>query len=716
MNLTGDQMAGSKQLKALEILLQQNAQLEQEIERLNKELDELTAGVQKKGYLHKWREREIYYASRWGLRYIALQGSKISYYGSEHESHPRRVIDLSNCFVRDEGKKRTGSQVYHIFSIYLRSAIDDEDHDQDSGGNLLLRLSTESSAEAVLWIDMLERACSLSNDSADDTPLVDHNEVIPLESELLMPHEEPSDFQFEITRIESNSRLYNSNNGDDGLDVDTSAVRDQASSLLVDMPLEVPSAMLQRVKSSTEVLQRSRSRTLLPKQSKVTTSRVPSSHTKGSCQLNPSAALTATIALKGSESEVGSSSKDGTAKTKSKAKSFPAYKPMHLQSQPSALSPDTGHGDHNFRGFFNLGVIILALSHVELIINNLYQVGLKVSWLLPRDTAQLHLMSNRMASPTVLYVCLAVSCWFVSFSLSFAVEKAAATYHYLSETVIFVIYVLLITFSIVAPCMFVWHSEEMHVGASMAYLFQSVILWMKLISYAHANHDLRVAIRRAKRLDRDSGKPSLERSDSNSSIRSSDTQDNNAKPYGEQLQLLLAECKDLQPPFVLYPQNITILNLLYFSIAPTLCYQLNYPRSPSIRWTNVIFLLFRLVFVGAMILFSVEQYIFPHLESIVTPMADRNVLRIVEKVLTLSIPNTYIWLLVFYFYFHLWLNLLAELTRFGDRQFYKEWYAATAVAACSSSYLLLLCAMMAICISSSVVTPNALGLDYPSSM
>ena len=700
MNLTGDQVAGnSKQLKALEILLQQNAQLEQEIERLNRELDELTAGVQKKGYLHKWREREIYYASRWGLRYIALQGSKISYYGSEHESHPRRVIDLSNCFVRDEGKKRSGSQVYHIFSIYLGSAIDDAEHDQDSsGGNLLLRLSTESSAEAILWIDMLERACSLSYEGIDDTPLVDRDEVLPLESELLRPHtDEASDFQFEITNIEGSSRLYNSNNGDDDVfgttGTDTSAARDQVSSLLVGMPLEVPSAMLQRVKSSTEVLKRSLSRPLLPKQSRVAASRMPSSHTKGRHHLNPSAALTATIALKGSESEKDSTSK-GTGTGKSKTRTFPAYKPMHLQAQPSPLSPDTGHGDHNFRGFFNLGVIILALSHVELIINNLYQVGLKVSWLLPRDTAQLHLMSDRMASPTVQYVCLAVSCWLVSFSLSFAVEKAAATYHhYISETVVLVVYILLGTFSIVAPCMFVWHSE-VHVGASMAYLFQSVILWMKLISYAHANHDLRVAIRKAKRLDKDSstGKPNLERTDSHSSIRS-DTQDNNAKPYGEQLQLLLAECKDLQPPFVLYPQNITISNLLYFSIAPTLCYQLNYPRSPSIRWTNVLFLLFRLVFVGAMILFSVEQYIFPHLESIVTPMADRNVLRIVEKVLKLSIPNTYIWLLVFYFYFHLWLNLLAELTRFGDRQFYKEWYeAAIAPPAFYLPLVVLLCA------------------------
>ena len=34
----------------------------------------------------------------------------------------------------------------------------------------------------------------------------------------------------------------------------------------------------------------------------------------------------------------------------------------------------------------------------------------------------------------------------------------------------------------------------------------------------------------------------------------------------------------------------------------------------------------------------------------------------------------YAWLLMFYLFFHLWLNLLAELTRFGDRLFYKDWW------------------------------------------
>jgi hypothetical protein len=39
--------------------------------------------------------------------------------------------------------------------------------------------------------------------------------------------------------------------------------------------------------------------------------------------------------------------------------------------------------------------------------------------------------------------------------------------------------------------------------------------------------------------------------------------------------------------------------------------------------------------------------------------------------LRLSIANTYLWLLMFYFYFHLYLNFFAEILRFGDRVFYK---------------------------------------------
>ena len=44
------------------------------------ELDEVTKGVMKRGYLNKWRDREISYASKWGLRYFVLKGNLLSYF------------------------------------------------------------------------------------------------------------------------------------------------------------------------------------------------------------------------------------------------------------------------------------------------------------------------------------------------------------------------------------------------------------------------------------------------------------------------------------------------------------------------------------------------------------------------------------------------------------------------------------------------------------
>ncbi len=41
--------------------------------------------------------------------------------------------------------------------------------------------------------------------------------------------------------------------------------------------------------------------------------------------------------------------------------------------------------------------------------------------------------------------------------------------------------------------------------------------------------------------------------------------------------------------------------------------------------------------------------------------------------------NRYIWLMFFYSFFHLWLNILAEALRFGDRMFYREWWNAVTI-------------------------------------
>eukprot|EP01042_Synura_sphagnicola_P032461 gene32461-41760_t len=131
------------------------------------------------------------------------------------------------------------------------------------------------------------------------------------------------------------------------------------------------------------------------------------------------------------------------------------------------------------------------------------------------------------------------------------------------------------------------------------------------------------------------------------------------------------EVRGSEPPYLQYPHNVTVMNLLYFCIAPTLCYQLNYPRSPKIRWRYLFTICVRLVVVSVLVVFFVEQYIKPNLVQAVQPLRDRDAWKLFNRLLKLCVPNTYVWLLGFYLFFHLWMNFLAELTRFGDRQFYK---------------------------------------------
>jgi len=52
-----------------------------------------------------------------------------------------------------------------------------------------------------------------------------------------------------------------------------------------------------------------------------------------------------------------------------------------------------------------------------------------------------------------------------------------------------------------------------------------------------------------------------------------------------------------------------------------------------------------------------------------------------EYLIKLALASTYTWLLFFYTYFHLGLNLIAELLKFGDRVFYKDWWNASEVSA-----------------------------------
>ena len=53
---------------------------------------------------------------------------------------------------------------------------------------------------------------------------------------------------------------------------------------------------------------------------------------------------------------------------------------------------------------------------------------------------------------------------------------------------------------------------------------------------------------------------------------------------------------------------------------------------------------------------------------------DYTVLELFNRHLKLAVPNCIMWIAGFYNCFHLMMNISAELLRFGDRNFYMDWW------------------------------------------
>ena len=124
-------------------------------------------------------------------------------------------------------------------------------------------------------------------------------------------------------------------------------------------------------------------------------------------------------------------------------------------------------------------------------------------------------------------------------------------------------------------------------------------------------------------------------------------------------------------------------DIYYFWLAPTLCYELNFPRTSRIR---TVFLIRRAVEVVVglnLVMAIVQQYITPSVVNSLMSFATmdvnkvgtecsvllciRNDFQAAERLLKLAVPNHLLWLVCFYLVFHSFLNTLGELLQFADR-------------------------------------------------
>jgi diacylglycerol O-acyltransferase-1 len=166
----------------------------------------------------------------------------------------------------------------------------------------------------------------------------------------------------------------------------------------------------------------------------------------------------------------------------------------------------------------------------------------------------------------------------------------------------------------------------------------AIVVWLKNISYAFTNRDLRHSL---------------------------------LSQHSSSLPEIYASCP--------YPRNITLGNLTYFWWAPTLVYQPVYPRSERIRWG---FLAKRIAEVAALSMFiwiASAQYAVPVLRNSLDKIQSLDVISILERLMKLSTISLIIWLAGFFALFQSGLNALAEITQFGDREFYTDWWNSPSV-------------------------------------
>ena len=335
---------------------------------------------------------------------------------------------------------------------------------------------------------------------------------------------------------------------------------------------------------------------------------------------------------------------------KSSSRKYLHVNAVHSKNRASCLSHDT-QVSPSFLGFRNLMVLVLIVMNLRLVVENFMKYGVLIC-IRCHEYSKHDLMLGMILYamvPCHLYIAYVIELAAVrqakevlalakrnddkvdnvtAASKSFqAIWHVIAWAHGINATM-----ALLVTTVTVYRYMYhplIGTISEVH----------AIIVWLKICSYAFTNRDLRYALL----------KPEATAS----------------------LPKLYTELP--------YPRNITVSNLSYFWWAPTLVYQPVYPRTAEIRGVYVVKRLAEAFSLSIFIWLASAQYAAPLLDNSLAKMSSLDLASIVERLMKLSTVSLIIWLAGFLAVFQSLLNALAELMKFGDREFYTEWWNSPSV-------------------------------------
>lgn len=212
--------------------------------------------------------------------------------------------------------------------------------------------------------------------------------------------------------------------------------------------------------------------------------------------------------------------------------------------QESLLSSASGYS--NYRGILNWCVVMLVLSNARLFLENLIKYGILVD---PIQVVSLFLKDPYSWPAACLII---VSNVFIIATLHTERRLAVGS---ISESTGLMLHVFNLAVILVFPVVIVLAVTSLTPVGGVFSLGVYTLLFMKMYSYKDTNRWCR-EVRQAevKRLKRSNSCPSVARSNGRAAHA-----------------------------HVSYPGNLTYRDMYYFVFIPTLCYELNFPRSPRIR-------------------------------------------------------------------------------------------------------------------------------------
>jgi diacylglycerol O-acyltransferase-1 len=91
------------------------------------------------------------------------------------------------------------------------------------------------------------------------------------------------------------------------------------------------------------------------------------------------------------------------------------------------------------------------------------------------------------------------------------------------------------------------------------------------------------------------------------------------------------------PELIQYPDNLNLHDLFYFLCAPTLCYELNFPRTTRIRKRFLIKRILEVV-VGVNIVMALfQQWMIPSVKNSLIPFSNLDITKATERLLKLAV-------------------------------------------------------------------------------